>query len=561
MKNKKKRSFLKIVLIAVVAVAAFCGIAAVVGLQRSASRKSGGYANSSEVRSLEGDETIGRVEISTFPMEEGLPLRRGSFLFTGEVIYMLKEGQESVYCVCDGDGANPRELWRGDGSSGSRLLPFSDNRRVLLGDCVLECPEGETFSTCEPGTAVIIPINFPEEFSADKAVVDTWTEVIIAPDCEHFAWTIRRSDCGAVNAMGRLVRTETAYEIVDAEYISNMNTFTENENGELSYTEVIGGEVKQFVHGGREISLVGSNPNGMADSVLQNVATGEVTLLTHAPGYDETTLLSPDERLGVVMTSRFSEATDPAVMGLVERPYGQALHNILGQVYMYSVTGVRSGREGNVGPALIDLETSMNDESYTGIDLSDPEEEWVFNSPLSWNEDGTRVMWMENEKNGTRIRLQVAELLDYEPGEIVQPDVTPEVGDYAAAPRENMDYSGRISGKVSGYVEVEKKTGFLNKTTVTVTYHDYSDDGEYRYNGSESSTGSIMTKTVYTADLTVTDADGNVCGSMDADMRFSAAYKLTSFFTGSTTPELDTAKSSGTAEWNGVKADISGMVK
>ena len=261
------------------------------------------------------------------------------------------------------------------------------------------------------------------------------------------------------------------------------------------------------------------------------------------------------------MTSRFSKTSDLAVMGLVPRPYGMALHNILGQAYMYSVTGVRGGRAGNIGPALIDLERSVTEDGYTGIDLSDPEEKWIFNSPLSWNGDGTKAMWMEREKNGGHIRLQVAELLDYVPGESIPFVRTPGVGDYAAAPQESMDYSGRINGKISGWAELKKSSGILGKAMVSIVYHDYSDDGLFFYNGSEYSSGSILSKTAYTADLNVTDANGNKVGEMDVDMRFSAAYKLSSFLTGSNSPELDLAKSHGTAFWNEKSADITALVK
>lgn len=557
----KKKRILRVFVIVLVAVTAFCVIAAGIGLQRSRARHGGGYANNTERRIVNDDGSIGRVSVSTLPLEQGLQLSRGSFTFSGRVLYTVRDGADTIYYTCDDNGQKTLELCRVSGRGGSRLLPFTDNRRVLVGDYVLECPEDSNLDNCEPGSAVLVPILFPEEFASDKAVTDKWTEVIIAPDGEHFAWTIRRRDCGAVNAMGRLVRTEAGYEIADAQYISNMNTFSMSDAGTLSYTPVIGGEVKQFVRGGTAISLLGADPCGMADSVVQDVATGEVTQITYTPGYDETTLLSPDEKLGITMTSRFSETSDLAVMGLVPRPYGMALHNILGQAYMYSVTGVRGGRAGNIGPALIDLERSVTEDGYTGIDLSDPEEKWIFNSPLSWNGDGTKAMWMEREKNGGHIRLQVAELLDYVPGESIPFVRTPGVGDYAAAPQESMDYSGRINGKISGWAELKKSSGILGKAMVSIVYHDYSDDGLFFYNGSEYSSGSILSKTAYTADLNVTDANGNKVGEMDVDMRFSAAYKLSSFLTGSNSPELDLAKSHGTAFWNEKSADITALVK
>jgi hypothetical protein len=50
--------------------------------------------------------------------------------------------------------------------------------------------------------------------------------------------------------------------------------------------------------------------------------TGEVTQITKTPGYDETTIFSPNEQLGVVMSTRGSPHTNPAIFGLLPRPYG-----------------------------------------------------------------------------------------------------------------------------------------------------------------------------------------------------------------------------------------------
>ena len=44
-------------------------------------------------------------------------------------------------------------------------------------------------------------------------------------------------------------------------------------------------------------------------------------------------------------------------------------------------------------------------------------------------------------------------------------------------------------------------------------------------------------------------------------MKFSAAYKLTSAFTGSTSPQLDVSGSKAVATWKGRTADISQNVK
>ncbi len=563
MKSKKKRGCL-VVLTALASIILFCVIAGVIGYSRSRAKGSGSYVYTDEVRTIAdtGDQGLGTVQVSTLPLDASMGVRRAVYSFSGRVLIGYNDGANSVICSVNDDGTDLKELYRGVIRSSYRLLPYADNTRILLGDYVLECPKGTTLDTCQTDAAILVPIHFPASFSEDAAVTDKWTETIISQDCEHIAWTIRRSDCGAVNAMGRLVRTESAYEIVDAVYISQMNPLSDDPEhpGCSLYTPVIGGEVKQFVRGGAAISLVGSDPCGMADSVVQDVASGKVTQLTFAPGYDETTILSPDEQLGIVMTTRFSDTTDMAALGLVPRPIGQPLHNILGQVYMYGVTGVRGGRAGNIGPALVNLSRSMSERDYRGIDLSDPSGEWVYLSPMSWKNDSTRAMWIERQREGHGYRVQIATLVDYIPGKAVETVQTPAVGSYATEPAKSFDFDTTVRGKVSGSVHMTKKSGFLGSATVSVTYDNYSDDGVYFYTGTETSSGSIMSKTTYTADLVVKDASGRICGTMQTDMRLGAAYSIPNLIEGNNSPHLDTAHSFGTATWETRAADMTKLV-
>lgn len=366
-----------------------------------------------------------------------------------------------------------------------------------------------------------------------------------------------------MNAMGTLTRGADKYTITDAAYISNMNPLIEDPThpGYSVYTPVIGGEVKQFVRGGAAISLVGGDACGMADSVVQDVATGEVTQLTFAPGYDETTILSPDEKLGITMTTRFSSTTDMEALGLVPRPFGQPLHNILGQVYMYGITGVRSSRDGNIGPALIDLSRSMTQKDYRGIDLSDPSGEWVYLSPMSWKNDSTKAMWIEKQRNGNGYRIQIVTLLEYAPELAVETVATPAVGNYAAAPAQSADYDTVVLGKFSGSAHLVKKSGLLGSATVTVVYDHFSDDGVYFYNGTETSSGSVMSKTRYESNVMITDAEGNMLGEMQLYMQLSAAYSLHNLMEGNLSPHLDTKKSQGYAQWQDHTANIAQLVE
>jgi len=561
-KNGKTRHPFRVVLIVMILFV----VAGVVGISRPKTGKTREYKYVDGSRLIEdtADQGIGRVEVSTLKLDGDIGLLRASYSFSGRVLITCQEGSDMIVYSLNDDGSNLHEIYRGVPAGGNRLLPYWDNMRILMGDSVLECPDGYTLDNCPKGSAKMVPIVFPDAFVKGPNVVDKWTEVIISPDNDYIAWTIRRSDCGAVNAMGKLVRTENSYEIQDAEYISNMNAFRPDpaHEGYSLYSPVIGGEVKQFVHGGRGISLVGAGAesNGMGDSVVQDVATGEVTQITRNPGYDETTILSPDEKMGMVMTTRFSNTTDMAVLGLVPRPYGEVLHNIMGQVYMYGVTGVRRDREGNIGPALINIEKSKTAEGYMGLNLSDPDNVWIYHSPMSWKSDGTAAMWMERERGGNGVRVQIVKLLDYVPGESVAAVPVPAVGDYAQEPVNLGNYDVKVRGAVSGFVTVKKKSGFLNKATVTVVYDHYSDDGKVFLNGTETSSGSITSKTSYKSDLVLTDAEGKNLGGMDVNMTMSAAYSIGSLFRGNTSPTLDQKHSSGAAVWGDLQKRIEDLV-
>ena len=556
MKPKKKRKTWLIPVGIVAAIILFCAVGAIVGL----SRRAGGnaYINSDAVRTVEDTENagIGNVEIRTLPVPDGVTVRRASYSASGNVIlnYQKKQDGQTVrgVAVMHDDGTGFRSIYVGNDSV-SRLLPYADNRRILTGDGVIECPEGTDLDTCGENAAQYYRIVFPEEFTSDSRVSDIWSEVIVAPDGEHFAFTMLRSDCGAAVALGTLEKVGSVYRVQNAKLVSRMNVYRQDEAnpGYLLRESIIGGEVKQFVHGGAAIALVGADQNGDAQSVTMDVATGEYTMITKTLGYDETTIFSPNEVYGMVMTTRFSDSTRMDALGLLPRPIGDPLNNITSTIYLYAVTGVRSEREGNIGPALIRIDRSMEDSDYLGLDLSDPDGNWVFHSPLSWNDTSTKAMWTEKQRSGNGYRVQIATLLDAQPSEPVPTVQTPTPGNYADTDSAVQDISGKIAGKVSGYAEFTRKTGFLNKKTVTVVYHDYSDDGVTFYNGVESSSGSVLSRTVYTADLAVTDASGKELGSMDAELHFSAAYRLASAFTGSTSPQLDTASSHITATWNG----------
>ncbi|MGC3953102.1 MAG: family 43 glycosylhydrolase [Propionicimonas sp.] len=485
---------------------------------------------------LDTDE-FGRIEVSTIPVRADLHVLSATYTPSGKVLVFYRT-DPAVPDACgidllNDDGTEPRTVFTGiipqhAKANGVRQMVFADNRRVLLGDHVLEC--SPSLDECEH--AELIDVAYPWELEQNPLISHHWSEIIISPDNDHIAWTILRTDMGAATAIGRLRRTDDRYVIDDPRLISTVEEFVADADhqGHLIPQPLRGGEVKQFVRGGTAISLVGSAGGFLPDSVVQDLSTGDLTPITRAPGYDETTILSPDERLGIVMTSRASARTNPAVLGLLPRPCAPLIGSALAwAAYTYTVTGVRQFREGNIGPVLIDIARSQDDPGYQGVALNDPAGDWVYVSPMSWHPDGKRVLWPETRRGSTQLRIRRAILLDHQPGPAVRPRPTPNsspiaiTGDAAAAalqPPAKPILAGRIAGQHSGHLEFERRPADPDRgqaSSARVNYVDFSDDGLTWYNGHEAATSSFVADTVYQAELSAT-------GELDGEMRLRITW-------------------------------------
>lgn len=485
------------------------------------------------------EQGIGKIIVSTMELPGEINVSSAAYLYSGKVLvtYTLPEdqGKKDYYrlAVADDDGTGFFEIFTGEipqhpKANGIRFMPFLDNRRVLLGDYVLECTPD--IDHCR--RSALVPVNYPKNIENNPNTTAHWSEIIIAPDNEHISWTILRSDIGAAACIGVLARKEDCYDVEQPRIISTLENFKADpqREGYLIPQVIRGGEVKQFVRGGTAISVVGGKEGNTPNSVVQPLDSLELEQITFTPGYDETTIFSPDERLGIVMTSRASKKTDPAIFGRMPRPHGiQTSMGISRYLYTYAVTGVRMMRKGNVGPVLIDIRKSMEDRSYKGVPLYDPEEEWVYCSPMSWHPDGKRVMWPEilrgsaESEHGPVMRIQIARLPDYIPGTTVMPQKTPDNIPYAISDIHALDgeikadVEGRIAGKSSGYIQYMHKTSGYNGQTLS-EYHNYSDDGTTFYNGYEKLDFGIVTESCYSADIECT---GPVSGVMKLNVCFA----------------------------------------
>lgn len=444
----------------------------------------------------------------------------------GRIIVQYKErNNESnqYFGIMNDDGSNLQEIYSGKvvpspRANGIRIIPFFDNKRFTLGDYIMECTP--SLDNCE--SSKLLPIIYPPEVVNNNDTMFIWSEIIISQDNEHIAWTTLHMVLGAVNFIGRLKRLDDAYEIVDAKIISSIDALKIDPEhpGYLIASPMRGGEIKQFVHGGTAATLVGAGSSGIATSVLQDFKTPDITVLSQEPGYEETTIMSPDEKLGTVMSTRFSPKTNCAIIGLLPRP--NSIFMTMGMnrfTYDYSVTGVRDFREGNVGPALVEIEKAINDKDYHGYDLHDTTGEWIYSSPMSWHKSSTKSLWQEIRKgtdNKGEKRIRRLTLHNYKPGDAVPAQKTPEDIPYALNISEVFNIptplvSGKIAG-VSGYIDYNR-----TQAGIVGVYVNYSVDGKVFYNGYENFTSIGYTGAKYYGKVEMTGADQ---GSMDFKLTF-----------------------------------------
>lgn len=491
---------------------------------------------------------------------------------SGKIVFLYRNSIDNQHyvAVINDDGTDLRNIYNGEpkpfynNTNGIRLMPFKDNKRILLGDGILECEPSIDEVTDPEKQTKIIPIEYPEELLKFKSLFMLWSEIIISPDNVHMGWSSLLYT-GAIVFISRLERLESHSN--ERNFISPRIDITRNKNvandvkyvmknvqivSDLAYMKVDpdhpgfiipskyihGGEIKQFTFDCQKLTLVGATTSGLARSVLQNLNDDIVSPICHEAGYDETTIISPNGKLGIVMTSRFSPKTSCSILGILPRPYSSfGLMSFTQAVYTYSVTGVRLTRKGNIGPALIDIEESLNDNDqerkYHGIDIHDPKDEYVFRSPMSWHYSSQRAIWLENAKNQmskTRIRQVILDSSVYPASEPLKceketPDNIPYALDISALANMSVSmYSGKIASPLGiekgGYINFEYKT-----TSTNVTYVNYTEDGTNFFDGSEGYSMNYQTMgSYYQGNVVMFNLNGNqrkVIGEMNCKITFS----------------------------------------
>jgi hypothetical protein len=473
--------------------------------------------------------STGRHEIYTLPLADGFVPRSATYTPSGRVLVSsTQEGAQDqrhvTLVVMDDDGRNARTIFSQavpprPKDNGIRYMMFPDNKRIFMGDFVLEC--APSLDDC--AKSALLPVTYPAEVADGEHIGHRWSEMIVAPDNRHIAWTTLLATYSALVFTGELRKEGAGYVIADPQIVSTLDPFEKDpKHPDGVIPQVVrGGEVKQFVHGGTAISLAGGRKSDLADSVVHHLATGEMEAITNTAGYDETTIFSPDERLGMVMTTRFSPNTDLAILGMMPRPYSDSLNMGLNMVaYTYGVTGVRASRSGNVGPALTEIAASKSQEGYLGTNLNTADQ-WVFRSPMSWHPSSTKAMWVEGMRGGGPRRVQIVRLLDYQPGPAVAAKPTPTHMPYAITDMsvvktyaaKSQDIDVKVYGRSSGHITYRRTP----RGAIEKTYVNFSDDGKSVYSGSETMQSNPRGRSTYTADVMLS---GDKPGVMKLKMTF-----------------------------------------
>ena len=136
-----------------------------------------------------------------------------------------------------------------------RLIQFDDNKKILAGDYILEC--SPYIDDCQKSE--LLSVIYPPEALNIEGIYFVWSEIAVLPD-EFIAWSTLSMIHDNVNFIEKIERNETNYIITNVQIIITL-WFIEYENKEkgiLKHTILRGGEIKQFVNGGEDLTLAGS---------------------------------------------------------------------------------------------------------------------------------------------------------------------------------------------------------------------------------------------------------------------------------------------------------------
>lgn len=138
-------------------------------------------------------EEFGNITVRTLPCPEVTDDYFGTYTASGRVLVSYQDTEKKDYYIVksmNDDGSEVQEIFEGEipqkkTANGIRWMCFPDNKRILLGDYVMECEPNLDF--CEK--SVLVPVEYPGEIWNIRGLYMHWSEIVIAPDNQGISWT------------------------------------------------------------------------------------------------------------------------------------------------------------------------------------------------------------------------------------------------------------------------------------------------------------------------------------------------------------------------------------
>lgn len=416
---------------------------------------------------------------------------------------------------------------------------FGDGKRVLAGTNIIDCgPYRLADPACTPQRVHIYPIrwNTTADGSGSGGSI---RELRLHPDDTHLGFSSMSGTSGRLDQfsyLGRLrfnpsPRTGTPlvprYDVVKVNRLFDPNAtqpvdVDPGDPGKLRFDPLLPsvGELRGFSADGHEVTYVGyPAESSNIDVFAADLRTGKVRRLTSDPEYVDPVDISPDDKWSVVMDTR----------GTDRLSFLSAMRGVPGITDLLSASAISAARNNGkrrfFQPYLIDAYGDRG--SYAGqrINAAGDGSPGSVNDPLwngradpKWSPDGTSIAYWQSlvvppdcggqnplpcpvstAPGGRDERLMIADLTSRKPQERKPvapiPDTVPwgvpyEAGSALPARKHPPQGTYTLDGKKSGSAEVTvtENSTHTAVSSVAITYQDYSDDGGFVINGTESVT-------------------------------------------------------------------------
>lgn len=443
--------------------------------------------------------------------------------------------------IADADGGNVRCLTCSmpdhPGVVGGFAYAFPDRKRMFLAN---ELGDDEQILECAPSLLDCrshqwLPVDLSADITPGQRNLGRRT-YHLAPDGVHLGYSVTRPD-GLVMIVAALVRGVASYSLGDPRVINPAGPAGPGDTDPDGWAN--GGslqELKSFTDGGRSAVVLAAQPGSIPQQHKIDLRTGRVTQLTGYPDWNEDGALSPDSDL--LLTASWRTQNRMTALGLL--PLNRPFVNLSRAIEAIYYVSSRPGFACDLNPWLLPAKGDRNGRLVgqplnpygggTDIPANNLSGQQV------WSPDSTRVLLQGRslvpppseanayvlQKGTAPSRLLIARI--NRPPAIAVPTVTTEVGSWAPAPqdyRSSYDMPGVhvVNGHHSG-TAVITIDGDITGGDFSVRYHDYSDNGDYFLNGTQTVTGSVTTEVVIDDDLVATDAEGAEIGHLRSALRY-----------------------------------------